>query len=99
MNKGQTNYSDFQETISTKTKKKLLDKLQSGSYSDSFNKCIHVSIDEIAKCITKLKPGKGTSNDLIANEMLKNGGVLILKLLEKLLKFIFNNGNFPKCWN
>ena len=98
LNKGQSSHNDFQENILNQTKN-LIDKLPPGTcnYSDNFNKCI--SVDEIAKCITKLKPGKSTSNDLIANEMLKNGGALILKPLEKLFNFIFNSGNFPKNWN
>ena len=31
--------------------------------------------------------------------MLKYGGFIILKPLEKLLNFILNTGNFPEKWN
>jgi hypothetical protein len=58
-----------------------------------------ITTQEISAAIKSLNNGKSTSPDMISNEMLKYGGPIILKPLEKLLNFILNTGNFPEKWN
>jgi hypothetical protein len=58
-----------------------------------------ITIQEIKNAIKSLKNGKSTSMDLISNEMLKNGGNMLLKPLQKLFNFILNSGQFPATWN
>lgn len=36
---------------------------------------------------------------MVANEMLKHGGYLMLNSLGKLFNFILNSGTFPQSWN
>jgi hypothetical protein len=42
---------------------------------------------------------KSSANDLISNEMLKYGGHIIIKPIEKMFNFIFDRGIFPSVWN
>jgi accessory gene regulator protein AgrB len=46
-----------------------------------------ITTQEISAAIKSLKDGKSTSPDMISNEMLKYGGPIILKPLEKLVLF------------
>ena len=58
-----------------------------------------ITTQEISAAIKSLTHGKSTSPDMISNEMLKYGGPIILKSLERLLNFILNTGNFSEKWN
>ena len=55
------------------------------------------TLPEITEVIKKLKNNKSTSDDLISNEMLKNSGDQLQKLLLKLFNNCLNHGTYP--WN
>lgn len=56
-------------------------KLKDDTYPD-------IIIQEITNALKNLKTDKSTSADLISNEMLKNGGNMLLKPLQKLFNTI-----------
>lgn len=58
-----------------------------------------ITINEIKTASKSLKNGKSSSTDMVANEMLKHGGYLMLNSLGKLFNFILNSGTFPQSWN
>lgn len=58
-----------------------------------------ITIQEITNALKNLKNGKSTSADWISIEMLKNGGNMLLKPLQKLFNTILNSGHFPAIWN
>ena len=51
------------------------------------------------KAIKGLKNGKSKSGDDVTNEMLKPGSSVFINALKKLFNQIFNDCNFPSCWN
>lgn len=57
-----------------------------------------ISADEISESIDKLKLNKASGTDLILNEMLKSGKLILLPVLHKLFNNIYNFRLFPKAW-
>ena len=55
-----------------------------------------ITIEEIVTAIRLIKNGKGTSADMISNEMLKNAIPILIKPLHKLFNSIFESGQFPR---
>lgn len=51
-----------------------------------------ITIQEITNALTNLKNGKSTSADWISIEMLKNGGNMLLKPLQKTVQHYFKLG-------
>ena len=55
-------------------------------------------INEIKKCIKKLKMGKSTGPDFISNEIIKHSNVVTCKALAKLFNLILDSGKYPDSW-
>ena len=77
--------------------KKIADSVVTNMDNSVFNG--KITSDEILKAIKTLKNNKSSAEDMIANEMLKNGTNILIKPLVKLFNIIFENGVFPTAWN
>lgn len=71
------------------------------SDNNHINKQINnpISIQEITKCINKLKTKKAVGPDLISNSMIKFSHNKIITKLHKLFNLIFNSKTFPTLWS
>ena len=93
-------YSNEHPTISKEQKEELLleaDRLNVTTDPPSMTLNDHISLEEIRVAIKSLKTGKGSSSDLICNELLinlnSNGTIILQKLFNKCL----DTGSYP--WN
>ena len=55
-------------------------------------------MDEIERCINKLKRGKSQGDDCILNEYLTEFKDIMLPLLHDLFNNILDSGFFPESW-
>ena len=93
-------YSDSHSTISDDQKKKLqteADKLNTDTFNHSDILNSHITKEEVQTVISSLKPGKASSFDQIANEILKSLTHENIDLLTKLFNHCFDSGIYP--WN
>ncbi|CAC5391085.1 unnamed protein product [Mytilus coruscus] len=56
------------------------------------------TINEVNKCIQKLKTGKSSGPDRISNEIIKYSGVVTCKAITKLFNLILDSGKYPSNW-
>ena len=64
--------------------------------NENLNK--RISVDEICKCINKLKNGKCPGDDRILNEYIKSTKHIFLPVYEKLFNSVFDSGTIPSAW-
>ena len=57
-----------------------------------------ISVDEIQKAVTNLKPGKACGLDNVLAEMLKAGGQIVIHFMNKLFNTISDKGIYPSEW-
>ena len=57
-----------------------------------------ITMDEIERCINKLKRGKSQSDECILNEYLIEFKYILLPLLHDLFNNILDSGFFPESW-
>lgn len=93
LNKADSNLNEFHKDILKKFHA-MKNKLHHSNFLEP-----EITINEIKTALKSLKNGKSSSTDMIANEMLKHGGYLMLNSLGKLFNFILNSGTFPQSWN
>ena len=58
-----------------------------------------VTESEICTAIQALKTKKASGEDMIVNEMLKGGKILLLRPLAKLFNSVLETGTFPQYWS
>lgn len=66
------------------------------SENETLNK--RISVEEICKCIQKLKNGKCPGDDQILNEYIKSTKHIFLPIYEKLFNLVFDSGVIPSAW-
>ena len=86
LNKADNNHNDFHKSIIDKFHI-LKEKLHHNHLLESY-----ITTNEIKAALKSLKNGNSSSMDMISNEMLKYGGSVMLKPLEKLFNFILDSG-------
>lgn len=74
----------------------MLEKLMGKQADDTFNEPFQPN--DILKAVKTHKNGKSAVEDLISNEMIKYGFPVLIELILKLFKLIFEKGEFPKLW-
>lgn len=93
LNKADNNLNEFHKDI-LKRFHAMKNKLHQSNFLEP-----EITINEIKTAFKSEKWEKSLSTDVIANEMLKHGGYLMLNSLGKLFNFILNSGTFPQSWN
>ena len=58
-----------------------------------------ITSSEIMKAISKLKLGKAVGLDSLPNEIIKNGGTILVPILQKLFNLVFTSGIYPSKWS
>ena len=57
-----------------------------------------ITVDEVQKAVTNLKPGKACGLDNVLAEMLKAGGQEVIPFMTKLFNTFFDKGIYPSEW-
>ena len=57
-----------------------------------------ISVEEIDKCIRKLKSGKASGLDNVSNEYIKATCDLLMPFYHKLFNVVFDTGVIPESW-
>ena len=97
LNTHETTNNDFQAKVISDLHTMETQNIESSTTDSDLNKEIDTA--EIMKAIKGLKNGKSASRDDITNDMLKHGSSVFINALKQLFNQIFNDGNFPSCWN
>ncbi len=84
---------EFIEKISEKLKNNIKKSIKISALDKPF------SDDEILSGIKTLKTGKACGPDLILNEMISAGSVVLLPQIKKVFNIILKSESTPKCWS
>lgn len=96
-------YADKHQTIDSVTKEVMMNMADNINKSTILPKELEnlinseITSDEVYKCISSLKSGKASSEDMISNEILKNLERENVKLLTDMFNVCFTTGVYP--WN